>query len=88
MSVRKIAIAAMVLVVGIVAVYLGSPYWTLYQIRSAATAGEGDRIATYVDFPAVRESIKSQFVLATAKRMESRGKDCAFATLGRRSHCA
>jgi hypothetical protein len=79
---RKIAIAAMVLIVGIVAAYLVSPYWTLYQIRSAATAGEGDQVATYVDFPAVRESIKSQFVLATVKRMESKGKDSAFATLG------
>jgi len=82
MTIRKIAIATTVLVVGIVAAYLGSPYWTLHQIRDAATAGEGDRVATYVDFPAVRESIKSQFVLATAQRTESKGKDRAFATLG------
>ena len=79
---RKLAIAAMVLVVGMAAAYLGPPYWTLYQIRSAATAGEGDRLATYVDFPAVRASIKSQLVLAMAKRMESKAKESAFATLG------
>lgn len=81
-SMRKVTIAVLVFVVGVVAVYFGSPYWTLYQIRSAAAAGEGDRVAAYVDFPAVRSSVKSQFASALTKRMESKGKDSALASLG------
>ena len=81
-TMRKVTIAVLVLVVGVLAVYLGSPYWTLYQIRSAAAAGEGDRVAAYVDFPAVRSSVKSQFAAAMTKRMESKGKDNAFASVG------
>ena len=83
MTMRKTTVATIVLVAALVAAYFGSPYWTLYQIRSAAAAGQGDRVATYVDFPAVRESVKSQFVLAMTKRVESKGKDNAFATLGK-----
>lgn len=81
-TMRKVTIAVLVLGVAVIAVYFASPYWTLYQIRSAAAAGEGDRVAAYVDFPAVRSSVKSQLALAMTKRMESKGKDNALAPLG------
>jgi len=79
---RKTVIFAAVLAVAAVAAYVASPYWTLHQIRSAAAAGQGDRVAAYVDFPAMRESLKAQFVQAMATRMESKGKDGQFAALG------
>ena len=82
MATRKTIIVAIAVVVGIVALYFGSPYWTLYQIRSAAASGQGERVANYVDFPAVRESIKTQFAAAAAKRFESKGKDHPLAAVG------
>ena len=52
-------------------------------MRSAAAAGEGDRLATYVDFPAVRESLKSQMQAVMVKRLQSDTlKDNPFAALG------
>lgn len=82
MTARKAMMFAIAIVSGTLALYLGSPYWTLYQIRSAAASGEGEKVANYVDFSAVRESIKTQFAAATAKRIESKGKDSAFAAVG------
>lgn len=46
------------------------PYLTVYQIRSAAKAGDAEALAELVDFPAVRESLRDQFnakVMASAK---------------------
>ena len=39
----------------------GSPYWTVHQMRSAAEAGDAQALSAYVDFPAVRASLKDQF---------------------------
>lgn len=44
--------------------YFGSPYWTLKQIHSAAEARDGDRLAAYVDFPALRDSLKAELAAA------------------------
>jgi Protein of unknown function (DUF2939) len=40
-------------------------------MQSAARAGEGDRLAGYVDFPAVRESVKSQMQAMMLRKMQS-----------------
>ena len=66
---KAIAIAVAVIVLAVIA-YVGSPYWAVHQIRAAAEAGEGDRLAQYVDFPAVRESVKSQLMAFMSKSME------------------
>src|ERR1022692_4503657 len=78
---RKISLV-IALVAILVGFYVGSPYWTLHQMRSAAQAGQGDRLAGYVDFPAVRESIKTQFVATMADQMKDAGKDNASAAFG------
>lgn len=82
MSKRAVAIT---LVVGlcVAAAYYVSPYWAMQQIQAAAKAGEGDRLATYVDFPAVRESIKSQMQASLTKQMQgAEMKDNPFAAMG------
>lgn len=53
------------------AAYFGSPFWTVHQMRSAAKARDGDRLAQYVDFPAVRESLKTQLTAGITKRADS-----------------
>ena len=63
--------------------YYASPYWVLHRMQSAARAGEGDRLAAFVDFPAVRESVKSQVMASMAKSMENETKkDNPFAAFG------
>jgi len=42
------------------AIYFGSPYYAARQLRDAALAGDKDALEAGVDFPAVRESLKSQ----------------------------
>ena len=79
---RKLIVAAAIVVTGLLAAYLASPYWTLHQIRSASAEGQGDRVAAYVNFPAVRESLKSQFSSALNKRIDSRAKDSPLSSVG------
>jgi hypothetical protein len=40
--------------------WFGSPWWTLWRMRSAAEAGDSGTLASYVDFPALRASTKAQ----------------------------
>jgi hypothetical protein len=52
----------------------GSPHWTLYQMRDAAQDRDADAFAKYIDFPPLRESLKSQLraqMLAEAQRPEN-----------------
>lgn len=79
---RKIVITATLVLAGLIAAHVGSPYWTLQRMRTAAVEGEAARLASYVDFPAVRESLKSQFLVAMSKRMETRPAESAFASVG------
>lgn len=79
---RKGIIAAVV-VVCMVGTYFGSPYWAIHQMRAAGSAGQGDRVAEYVDFPAVRESLRTQITAMMAKRMEGVDKDNPFAAMGK-----
>ncbi len=41
-------------------VYLGSPWWTLWNVEQAARAGDAGAVAKAVDFPAVRASLTPQ----------------------------
>ncbi len=82
MSKRTIAIAVAVLL-AIATAGVASPYWTVWQMQSAARAGEGDRLARHVDFPALREDLKSQVQTGMAKKLQSPDlKDNPFAGLG------
>ncbi len=51
--------------------YYGSPYWAANEMHVAAQAGERDRLAAYVDFPAVRESLKSQLQADSTKSAQT-----------------
>ena len=57
---RKAVIAFILGFVVIVGWYFGSPQWTLGQMQSAAGANDTERLATYIDFAALRESVKSE----------------------------
>lgn len=64
--------------------YAGSPYLAASNLKDAAISGDADQLEAKVDFPAVRESLKSQFSAALMQKMNSDPdmKDNPFAGLG------
>jgi hypothetical protein len=83
MSKRTLSLVGIAIALLFIGGYYGSPYWALHQMQSAGRAGEGDRLATYVDFPAVRESLKSQMQAMMLTRLQGDSlKDNPFAALG------
>jgi hypothetical protein len=65
-------------------IYVGSPYYAAYSLRNAALEADTDKLDASVDFPAVRESLKSQFSAAMITEMQNdpRMRDNPFAGLG------
>ncbi len=51
--------------------YVGSPFWAARQFKQAALSGNVDRLEASVDFPSVRESLKSQLTIAMTEKMQS-----------------
>jgi len=62
-------IVAAVLIVG--GTYFGSPYWAVRSLKQAAISGDADKLDDAVNFPAVRESMKSQLSAALIQKMNS-----------------
>ncbi|HEU0100018.1 MAG TPA: DUF2939 domain-containing protein [Allosphingosinicella sp.] len=60
---RAAAIAAALIVLLAAGWWLGSPWWTLWRMREAARAGDSAALAGYVDFPALRASVREQLGL-------------------------
>lgn len=73
-----------VIVIAIVAVYLGSPYLAVRSFKDAAQSANVDQLDAAVDFPAVRESLKSQMSAALMHEMRNDPelKDNPFSGLG------
>ncbi len=60
-----------------------SPYWTLRQMRNAIVDKDADAFSSHVDFPALRESVRAQVMIAMQARLgvpETKGN--ALAGLG------
>lgn len=51
--------------------YVGSPYLAASNLKDAAISGDVDQLEANVDFPAVRENLKSQLSVALTQQMES-----------------
>ena len=45
-----------------IAWYFMSPWYTLKQVRDAAQTNDADALSAYVDFPALREDMKSEIM--------------------------
>ena len=46
-----------------------SPYWTLHRINTAIADKDADRFSSYIDFPALRDSVKGQMMVMVNKRL-------------------
>ena len=83
---KKSAIIAImsVIIVGLVGIYFGSPYLAARNLKNAAIEADPDELETSVDFPSVRESLKSQLNVAMMTEMQNdpEMKDNPFAGLG------
>ncbi|GAB3626980.1 hypothetical protein PTE30175_04991 [Pandoraea terrae] len=72
---------AIVLVPVIIAAALfGSPYYVLMRAKQAADARDAQALSVYVDYPAVRESLKTNLHDALGKEMDKR-RDNPFGAL-------
>ena len=67
---RLVVILAILLVLGAAVWVYTAPQRTMKAIREAAKAGDSERLAELIDFPAVRESLKEQFRALIAEEME------------------
>jgi hypothetical protein len=69
---KWIAAAGALLVLAAIAWYFASPLYTLDRMRAAAEAGDSAALAAYVDFPALREDVKTDL---TARLMQDAQKE-------------
>lgn len=68
-----------IIVLGIVW-YFASPWYTLKEMRSAAEANDAAALSSYIDYPSLREDLKSDFM---AQMMSEAAKDeSGFGALG------
>jgi hypothetical protein len=62
--------------------YFGSPYLAMHQLKEAVKSGDRDELAERVDFPAVRESIKSQMKAVMMAEVAKQKESNPFSALG------
>lgn len=62
--------------------YFGSPAWTIKQMRDAAVAGDSEALAAHVDFPSVRDGLKSQVKAEMMAKVAEAKEQNPFAALG------
>lgn len=67
LSIAGISIGTLVVVLGLL---FGTPYYTLWRARDAANARDATALSSYVDYPAVRESLKVSLHDELARQMD------------------
>lgn len=79
---KNTVIAAVVVLIALGAAwYWGSPRWTLHEMKAAAEAGDTDKLASYIDFPALRTSMKEEIKAQAVAEFTKPGND-GMAALG------
>ena len=80
---KKIALAAAVAAIALVASAYASPYYALHQMKTAIADHNVDALASHVDFPALRDSIKSQLEKTMGDSIQAAtASDNPFAAMG------
>ncbi|MFM0208444.1 DUF2939 domain-containing protein [Paraburkholderia sediminicola] len=59
-----------------------SPYMALNNLKRAADARDAQTVNQYVDFPALRESLKQQVTGVLTRRLDAHGNSNPFAAIG------
>lgn len=80
---KKIGIAAGVVVVLVVLWVAAGPYLTVYRMKGAAENRDGEALSSHVDFPALRKSLKDQMnSMMGVNRDVTSVKDIPLAAIG------
>ncbi|VVD73754.1 hypothetical protein PAQ31011_00752 [Pandoraea aquatica] len=66
---RKLSLVVVALVV-VLGLLFGTPYYTLWRARDAANARDATALSSYVDYPAVRESLKTSLHDELSRQMD------------------
>ncbi|MCA1246587.1 DUF2939 domain-containing protein [Massilia sp. MS-15] len=75
-----VAVAALLLA----ATSYASPWWRLYQLQGAVAQRDAARVAAFVDFPALRASVKAQVVASMEETAQpGAARDNPFAAFGK-----
>lgn len=79
--IRKRFVVITVPIVLLLGSIYASPHWTVRQMVAAAEGRDTEKFSQYVDYPALRESLKAQFAMSMDKQMG--GGDNPFAAIGK-----
>ena len=79
--IRRIATLCGSILLAVILAYVCSPYWSLFQIKRAVDRGDGAYVSAHVDFPRLRESLKTSLEAETSRRM-GKGDTTGFKALG------
>ena len=84
MASKAIKAAALVAIVAVAAYWYWTPYAAMWQLKSAAQSGDAAAFNEHVDYPRVRESLKSQFAILLESKLNkpSGGSNNTTAGLG------
>ncbi|HEY3538353.1 MAG TPA: DUF2939 domain-containing protein [Trinickia sp.] len=80
--VTAVAVLVAVIVLGVVALAYASPYLVLDRLKRAADARNAEIVNRYVDYPALRTSLKQQVTEMLARRIDEQKREHPFAALG------
>ena len=75
-------VVAGVLLAVLVAWFYSLPYLAAKAMKEAAEQNDPVKLATYVDFPAVKESLRASFNVAIAKKMSAQKDTSPMGALG------
>ncbi len=83
-SATRPLIVTLIVIVVIAALGFGyaSPYMALNNLKRAADARDAQTVNEYVDFPALRESLKQQVTGLLTRRLDAHGNGNPFAAIG------
>lgn len=75
---KKVVVIAIVFAV----YFAASPYLTAYQLFTSAENKDAEALAENIEFPILRENVKSQLNASLSQQLASAGNDNPFAAIG------
>ena len=82
-TIKTLLAAALLLAVLFFGFLAASPYITFHRIKQAVDAEDLQALSTYVDYPALRENLKTQALAAISAKWQEQAPDNPLAGLGR-----
>jgi len=81
MTTQNKRLLGLLVAIGVIIVY-ASPYWTVRQMEKAVHNRDAAALSHYVDFPAVKESLKANFSTQLKQKMGGEKNDNPLVALG------